>query len=372
MSDAPQPPSAPVSPVDSSSQALAEALRSSFAIVKYVMGALFILFLFSGVFKVEPQEKALILRLGKPVNETRGEQALLGSGLHLAFPYPIDEVVKIPISSFQKLTTRTAWYYLTPEQIRMGDEGTAYPTSGINPAQDGYALTGDGNIVHIQASLNYHIEDPIRCVFEFANGTNAAFSLAGVSNAVANALDNALIHTAARYKMDDLRLKDAVGFQDAVTRRLVQLVQQQKLGIAVDNCSVISREPRQLKQVFDNVLIAGQKSDSVIKDARSYEDQVLSKARSEATNRINSAANDSARTVQDVTAFAKSFSDVLPYYQSNPDLFLQQRLVKTLGNMFTNATDKMLLVEQAGGKPLELRLLLNKDPLKPKPGAATP
>ena len=85
----------PMTPDDAGSQALAEALRSSFAIVKFVMVALVIVFLASGIFQVGPQEKAVILRFGRTIGA--GQQALLGPGLHWSFPYPIDEVVKIPI-----------------------------------------------------------------------------------------------------------------------------------------------------------------------------------------------------------------------------------------------------------------------------------
>ena len=54
---------------DAGSQALAEALGSSFAIVKIVMGLMVVAFFCSGFFTVGPQEKAVILRFGKPVGE---------------------------------------------------------------------------------------------------------------------------------------------------------------------------------------------------------------------------------------------------------------------------------------------------------------
>ena len=111
---------APMTPDDAGSQALAEALRSSFAIVKFIMLLLIVLFFVSGIFQVGPQEKAVILRFGKPVGE--GEKALLGSGLHWSFPYPIDEVVKIPITEVQKVTSTVGWYATTPEQELSGEE----------------------------------------------------------------------------------------------------------------------------------------------------------------------------------------------------------------------------------------------------------
>jgi regulator of protease activity HflC (stomatin/prohibitin superfamily) len=79
---------------DAGTQALAEAIAQQFFIVQIIMVALVLVFLGSGFFTVGPQEAA-ILRLGKPVN---GGQ-LLGPGPHWAWPKPIDEVIKIRITS---------------------------------------------------------------------------------------------------------------------------------------------------------------------------------------------------------------------------------------------------------------------------------
>src|SRR5262245_17022103 len=88
---------------DSSTQALSEALRSSFAVIKYVMIILVLVFLFSGWFQVGTQERAIVLRLGKPAGGA--DAKLLGPGLHWAFPYPIDEVVKIPMGQAQTVSS---------------------------------------------------------------------------------------------------------------------------------------------------------------------------------------------------------------------------------------------------------------------------
>src|SRR5271154_5711363 len=96
---------------DAGSQALSEALRSSFAVVKIVMLLMVVAFFGSGFFTVGPSEKAVILRFGKPVGE--GENRLLGAGLHWSFPYPIDEVVKIPITEQQVVSSTIGWYNTT-------------------------------------------------------------------------------------------------------------------------------------------------------------------------------------------------------------------------------------------------------------------
>src|SRR5687768_16420766 len=100
----PPPPGQTPAPVEAvGSRALSDALRSSFAIVKILMVGLVILFFFSRIFTVPSQERAIILRLGKPVGT--GEQQLLGPGLHWSFPSPIDEVVRIPIGEIQTVNS---------------------------------------------------------------------------------------------------------------------------------------------------------------------------------------------------------------------------------------------------------------------------
>jgi len=351
--------------LDAGSQALAEALRSSFAIVKLVMLVLVVVFLFSGFFTVGPQEKAIILRFGKPQGE--GEKALLGAGAHWAFPYPIDEVVKVPITEIQQVRSTAGWYALTKEQEIQEELGTLPPAGpSLNPASDGYALTADGNIVHVRATLSYRIEDPVRCVFGFAADTNRSFSLFGVSNAVQNALDNALLATAARFTVDDILTRERVRFQDEVRRRVNQLVQAQQLGIVIEQCPVESRPPRNVNHAFVNVVTAVQNREKALNDARSDQNKKLSQASADAAGRVDVAETERTRLVQSVTSDAENFRKLLPRYQANPDLFVQQRLVETMGRVLTNAQDKIVVAERADGRARELRLLLNRELPKPK------
>ena len=357
-------------PVDSGSQALADALRSSFAVVKFVMVVLVAVFMFSGCFTVGPQEKAIVLRFGKPIGE--GEKRLLSSGWHWGLPYPIDEVVKIPITEIQQVKSSVGWFFQTPAMEAAGEEPPA--GASLNPAVDGYALTADGNIVHVKATLSYRIEDPVQCVFGFAGELNREQPLAGVSNAVKNALDNALLNTAAGYKVDDILTRDKIGFQDAVRKRVVDLVEAQNLGIAVENCPVESRPPRQpmLKMAFDAVVAAGQNRAKALDDARTFANQTVSRASADAAAITNLAVVERARLIADATADAQQFKALLARYEENRSLFVRQRLIETTGRVLTNVQDKAVLPTSADGKPTELRLLLNRDTPKPRSATTNP
>lgn len=359
------PETAPPTPLDAGSQALAEALHSSFAIVRFLMVVLVVVFLASGFFSVGPQERGLILRLGKPVGE--GEAALLGPGLHWSFPYPIDEVIRVPITEIQTLRSTIGWYAVTPEQEAAGTEPPVDPRTPLIPGVDGYLLTADGNIIHSRAVLRYRFEDPLRCIFGFSGGAPGRFDLAGVSNAVLNTLNQALLHAAARFTVDDILTRNVLGFQEEVLRRFLALAEERNLGIAVEQLQVESRPPRQLKQAFDQVVQAALRRSQVLNEALSYANQTTNRAASEAAALVSRAQAERTRYLETLAAEARRFEGLLAQFERNPDLYMQQRVAETMARVLTNVQDKFFVPERADGRTRELRLLLNREPPRPSP-----
>ena len=344
----------PETPVDAGSQALAEALRSSFAVVRVVMYVLILVFLCSGFFKVESNERAIILHFGKPVGV--GAKALLPPGLHWSYPYPIDEVVRVSVTGIQRVDSTVGWWATTPEQELAGTDNQTF-TMSINPAMDGYTLSSDLNIIHVRATLFYRIEDPVKYEFDFVNA----------SNMVQSALNNAIVYASANFKVDDILTRDKAGFQEAVRRRVTELLDKEQTGIAIDNCTVESVPPRQQKvrEAFIAVLNAQINRDKLLQEASTYTNQVLTAAVAGSNSIVNIAEAERVQLVSDLASRATNFNEILPKYQSNPDLFVQQRLNETLGRVLTNVQDKIYLSERADGKPRDLWLLLNREPPKP-------
>lgn len=344
---------APVTPEEAGSQALSHALGSSFVIVRVLMIGLVIVFLGSGFFTVGPQEQAIVLRFGRPVGE--GNKALLGPGFHFALPAPVDEVVRIPITQMQTVTSSVGWYATTPEMEATKSEPPPGPS--LNPAIDGYLITGDANIVHARATLRYRVTDPIRYQFDFAN----APSLVG------NALNEALVYAAGQYSVDDALTRDVTGFRDKIYNRLLRLIDQQQLGIAIDPPTVQVIPPRQepVKTAFARVLDASIQRDKQLNEARRYESDLLTTARADAASITNSAAADRTRMVRFVAAEAKRFSDLLPQYEKNPEMWYRLQQTEVLRRVFTNAQEKIFVSSRADGKPRELRVQLSREPQKP-------
>jgi membrane protease subunit HflK len=349
---------------DAGSQALSEALRSSFIIVQIAMATLIVVIILSGVFTVGPQEKAVILRFGKPLGE--GQKMLLGAGLHWSYPQPIDEIIRIPITEIQKVTSTAGWYQTTPEQELAGTEPPAGPS--LDPRTDHYVITADRNIIHTRAFISYRIDDPLTAIFNFASGTNQQFNLAGISNAVQNAANNALVATAARFNVDDILTGKVEEFQEAVAQYVRELAASEHLGVVIEQCQVQSLPPRYLKDDFAAVTAARVNRDKLISDARSDQNHILSQAGATASSITNLAESARVRYVTAIQSDAAAFTNLLSRYESNPQLYMRLELTEALAGALTNVQDKFFLPQRADGKARELRLMLNREP--PQPGSA--
>ena len=336
---------------DASTQALSEALRSSFNVVKLLMAALVAAFLISGVFTVRPNEVAIRLWFGRPMGV--GPDQLLQPGLHWKLPYPIMDLVRIPVGESHTVTSTSGWYYLTPEE----ELARAKPPSlgFLRPGVDGYTLTGDGNIIHVQAILSYRISDPVNYAFNFANATNLLQHL----------LDNALNYASCRFTADDA-LRNKLGFQEAVLNRVNETTEKLKLGVTIEPREVLIAPPIDVEKAFSDVLSAQQKGDQKIQEAETYARIATNGAAGDAAAIIRGGVTRSNYLVQTVAAEAKQFNDLLPRYQADPQLFKQRLLADSMQRILTNAQFKVFLPERADGKLWDVRLQLSKEPEIPK------
>lgn len=339
---------------DAGSQALSESLKSSVIILKVIVVLLILFFFRSLIFTVPTQERAVILRFGRPV--VKKGSILLEPGAHWAFPYPIDEIVRIPQEEIQTIYSSVGWYMDHAVWQATQQEPPAYPY--LDPASESYTLTADTNIIHVRAVLKYRITDPRRYTFGFA----------GATNMVQNVLDSALYHASARFTVDEALRLNVKGFEEEVMDNVQRLVDEYDLGITLEPSSVVSIPPRYLKDAFARTQSAAQESSAKISQARGDAEQSIAKAKGEAANIINQGRTESLRLVRGVQAEADYFQNLLPQYRRDPDLFKNRLVVEALQRVMTNVYEKFIVVDRADGRPREMRILLNRQPIEPTRG----
>ena len=121
---------------------------------------------------------AVVLRFGRLVGDTREEQ-VHQPGLLLAFPYVIDEVVKVPVGRIPSSTSKGGVSVVMIITVFSSTEFSRAASLRKNSYTDptyadiestGYLITGDENILHVDATVKYKITDPV----EYARTTAAS------------------------------------------------------------------------------------------------------------------------------------------------------------------------------------------------------
>ena len=114
-----------------------------------------LLYILSGVTVVRSDEVAVILRWGRLVGDTPALQAH-GPGLLFAFPRPVDQVMRVQVKHVWEVPVNT----LAAGPASASDDNTPTDTPTLDPLTQGYALTGDQNIVHVTMVARYRVQDP--------------------------------------------------------------------------------------------------------------------------------------------------------------------------------------------------------------------
>lgn len=351
-----QPAQPPPPPEDAGSEALSDALRSSFFIVKIIMVGLVIVFLGSGFFTVGPQEKAIVLRMGRPVGQ--GTEALLGSGFHFAWPRPIDEIVRIPFSAIQRVDSTVGWDQTVEERMKGAEAPPAFQS--LDPRSTSYALTSDTNIVLVNATIFFSITDPIRFHFDFSDSLSF----------VTNDLNNALLFACSQFPVDDVLSARRGEFHDAVERRVRQLVDEQQLGVNIVQVNFGSAPARYLKAKFEGVDKANVDREKARDQALSVADAKKHQAAADAEANINKAESERARVVASLAAEATNFTRFRGDYDRNPEMFKTILLMPALERVLHSAKDITAEPHRAGR---QIRLLISGEaPAPPKETNSVP
>lgn len=395
---------------DLAGEFLARALKHSFIILKIIMVIMVILFITSGIFRVEPDENALVLRFGR-IQEFRSSEtgelySALGPGLHWNWPEPITEIIKIPVKKKQTIAIDSFWYYQS-EAEKLGTV-KGYAGATLDPRKDGYCLTrndsitgqggADYNIVHGKWQLTYFIDDIerfFRNIYYETPGPGEDF-LDVVSESVGPLL-KAVASDAIVVAMVNYTIEQAIVNEESISGNIKRLIEERlsrlDSGIVVHEFQVIGRItwPRQVDKEFQESSLASQKRNETITDARSYADTILSAAGgaqaakilrllkqpdlSEQDRRyylaqlsgtsqeiIAKARAYRTTVVETAKANADYFQKLLPEYRQRPKLVVQSIYQDAVEQIFDNATEKFIVQSSASGKGKEVRIWINSDP----------
>jgi len=376
----------PANELDAASRSLSEALKISFVILKIIMVVLVGLFLFSGFKTVGPGELALVLQFGKI--RGLGEDRLLKPGLHWVFPYPIEEIIRIPTEKKVDLPIDSFWYYQSSAEISRGPKGTTRPGPTLNPIRDGYCITrsekqsqttsgsagSDYNIVHCKWLLTYQIDKPelfFKSVYvedEDVKPGQIYFDVMkeSITPLLKNLFDDAVVTTMVDYTIDDV-LTSYSKIPDRVEELMQEKLDKIESGIVVKVKLTRSTWPRQVNDAFQALMSASQASQAAISQAESDAKVTLNEAASRAQEKISGAGAYRMEVVETARANADYLKELLPEYCKRPGLVLQRIYLDAIEYVLDNADEKIIIQPTQGPGRREIRILINRDPtIKPK------
>ena len=363
---------------NAASKSLSDAFRISFVILKVIMGVLVGLFLLSGFETVDYGETALVLRFGKI--RSKGGVLKSRSRPYWIMPYPIEEIIKIPVGKSIDLAIDSFWYRLLPAEIASGKAGRFRQT--LNPITDGYSLirsvsrTGeiggnDYNIVHSKWQVIFQIDNArqfFRNVYvEDAQPGEVYFDVVkrSVEPLFKNLIEDAVVTALVNYTVDDVTSERMGTITEHVKRLIQERLNELESGIKVESVNLAdSKWPRQVNDAFEGLHKFSQMRDTLITEARGYAQNKLIEAAAHAEETIAKARANRTKLVETARANAKYLQQILPEYRKRPKLMIEEIYLSALEDIFENV-DEQFVVESTD----KLRLLLNRDPkIKPKSG----
>lgn len=338
---------------DAGARALADSLKSTRAIINSIL-IVFGLFLVKSLFFTVPsQETAVIRRFGKPV--LRGESIFLDPGLHWRLPSPIDEVVRIPLNEQQTAESSAGWYFMNESEKAAALTRDYQPpgTVDLDPAKDGYTITADTNVLHINATMKYRVQAPEAFAFDFSDSKLL----------VENALNSALFHASAEYSVDDaLDRKNAL--IQSIRSKAQVILDRIGVGVTIEQLTADIQPPAILRLKFAESLTASQERSQKIEEARGYAASQVAQARGNAEAIVNAAEAERIAIVSSVQSEADRFEDLLDDYRAGPGILTSRLLFETVGKIYANSREKFLFVNQTKAGE-QLRIQLNREPRRP-------
>ncbi|EJC67242.1 FtsH protease activity modulator HflK [Rhizobium sp. 1AS11] len=277
-----------------------------------VVAIVAVFWLIQCVYTVQPDERGVELRFGKP------REAVSMPGLHFHL-WPMDsvEIVKV-----------------TEQQQNIGGRNNTNSTAGL-------MLSGDQNIVNVQFSVLYTVNDPKSYLFRLEN---PAETLQQVS-------ESAMREIVGRRPAQDA-FRDNRGPIETEVRNIIQdTMDRYGAGIAINRVTIEDvAPPREVADAFEEVQRADQDKQRLVEEANQYANQKLGQARGDAARIREDAAAYKDRIVKEAEGEAQRFISIYDEYSKAPDVTRQRLFLETMEQVL-KGSKKVIIDDKQGVVP---------------------
>jgi membrane protease subunit HflK len=244
----------------------------------------------SGVYRVDAQERAVILRFGK-------YEQITGPGYNWHLPWPIERRIIVNVSRQYSVT------------------------------DDASMLTADTNLVEVKSAVQYTQPDPIKLLFKVRDVEE---TLSQVSE------------SAMREAVGQASLDKALAFDPSITDRARMLLQRTldsyDMGIRILSVNLTDvNVPEAVQDAQRDAIKADKDRQRYQQEAELYRNDVLPRARGEAAKQIQDAEAYQLQVLAIAQGDTSRFDQVLEQYERSPAVTRERMYLDTMGNVFKNS-----------------------------------
>lgn len=220
--------------------------------------------LFSSIYQIAPDSRAVVYRFGKPVR-------VEGAGLLFAWPYPIERVERVPGS--ERILERDVLALQREQQLSQINSWDRDNDAG---AGAGYLLTGDAGVVQLNVRVFWRVDDPVQFALQRPHIEPLIDRLAERAAAVVcvgRDLDSILVTRPETLQNDSRAAQQRIqlrsDFKQAMAQSLTRLAAGgNDPGIRIERVDITSSLPENAVAAFNAVLAAGQQAEQAVASAR--------------------------------------------------------------------------------------------------------
>lgn len=257
------------------------------------------LYVFSGVYQVDEQERGVVFRFGKLMDEE------VTPGLHWNPPL-VDQVQLVNVTQVQSHSHQASM------------------------------LTKDENIVDISLTVQWVI----------ASAADFLINVRDPKKSLDQATESALRHVAGSSTMDQVITDGREAIAVEVQERLRTYLKSYGTGIDITKVNIDrSAPPIQVQDAFNDVQKAKEDQQKFINQATAYSQQVVPEARGKAQRQLEEAQAYRDRVIARSEGEAERFEKLLNEYSLAKQVTRDRLYIDALENVFKNASKVMVDVE---------------------------
>lgn len=297
--------------------------------------AVIVLWLASGIYRVEPDEQGVVLLFGA-VNR------VTSPGLRYHLPWPIERVELPSVTRINRT------------EIGYRSASAEGPTQVLS---ESLMLTGDENIIDINLAVFWKINDAVAYLFNTRNPDALVKAVAESS------IREVMGRTPIQPALTELRAQ----IESEVLRQTQQILERYHAGIDVTQVQLQKVDPPDaVIESFRDVQRANTDAERMVNEAEAYRNGIVPRARGDAARIVAQGQGAKQASIAEATGQAQQFDAVLKAYQAAKDVTLKRMYLDTMRSILSHSQPLVVDNQLKGVLPF-----LPLDVPAP-PGTATP